>query len=737
MELEWERESRTSHTAAALAGAFLGAALGADCFLAAQQLLGFPAFLCGGVMSFCAVTGGELLSGRKSRGGALLALPFILVWGCFANHFSFALTATPGDPSEIWKTFTSMETIFSSNSAIRYWLRLSGLMDMALAVWAVLYLRARRDEILASAATQPCRTSHDPPLADMEFFLPWGPWIRPVHVWTRIGQGVCLALLFLCGWMGALAGHEQVWHCAMGGMAVSVIFSASSRRRSARICQARSILYVRADGELWCVAMNRIFDPELGVPLSRLARMWDKLSASRQKLFRAAVAEAVTDEDGTAYPVQGSSLERQSRWEWVVSNLKGTKSVIPKVYPDFAPIPGAERTKGPLPPVWGETAAVLMLTVICTAVGCGLGIGMEHWETDVPAPPSQTETVLPDPIPSASTDPEPVTTARVPEEVRYYYLNGLTFQTDAEFDVTLHHIKDGKTDVDCRISVQYGVGEEAVWAALEKTPADQVRDLRPDSGELLWRMGANTVAYQYNLRTAYLPDGQIVHTGTALSERGTLFLAEAAHGEEADAEIVRGDLLYLLENFQFTGPAITEENYSEQLRPAVSMGFSYCGWGYLKAPDGLFGYDAFVSTFLPCGGALNYYDNGLSVMTSAHGLRVSAAIVPSEGTAMDVLDQVYQDLKAAGRQYDEQNVFEEAYSPERNAACRVTVYYDGGRTRLTVLYTEGEWDGYYIFKEMTCLPEEIDEEYLALFKEMEATCSFSVPYMEEMGRYSQ
>ena len=38
MELEWEQGRQPAHTAAALAGAFLGAALGADCFLAADHL---------------------------------------------------------------------------------------------------------------------------------------------------------------------------------------------------------------------------------------------------------------------------------------------------------------------------------------------------------------------------------------------------------------------------------------------------------------------------------------------------------------------------------------------------------------------------------------------------------------------------------------------------------------------------------------------------------------------------
>ncbi len=40
MELEWEQGRQPAHTAAALAGAFLGAALGADCFLAAAHLAG-------------------------------------------------------------------------------------------------------------------------------------------------------------------------------------------------------------------------------------------------------------------------------------------------------------------------------------------------------------------------------------------------------------------------------------------------------------------------------------------------------------------------------------------------------------------------------------------------------------------------------------------------------------------------------------------------------------------------
>ena len=38
---------------------------------------------------------------------------------------------------------------------------------------------------------------------------------------------------------------------------------------------------------------------------------------------------------------------------------------------------------------------------------------------------------------------------------------------------------------------------------------------------------------------------------------------------------------------------------------------------------------------------------------------------------------------------------------------------------------------------MTCLPEEVDSEYQAVFKEMEATCGIEVSVMEALGRHSQ
>lgn len=740
MELDWEQERNTTHTTSTIFGAFLGAVLGANCFLAVEHFIGLPAVLCGSVIGFWSVKGGELLSGRKSKMGVLTALPFILIFGFLSNHFCLAMDTAPGDPSAIWKAFTGIEAIFASSGAIRYWVQLSGLIDAALVAWAILFFLARQDEIISNMAGQPCCAAPEPPPTDMEFFLPYEPWIRPVRVRVRVRQSVCLSLMFLCGWIGTLAGHEQVWIHAMGGAALSVLFAGSGRSRSGRIMDASSIVYVRSEGKLWSVYLNGIRDPELHIPLSKLTRMWDRLSSSRQKLFRATVAKAIKSREvGTSFLVK-TSVERESSWGWTVHDFStGSRWYIPKVYPNFTPSAEAKRAKGPVPFIWPEMIGLLVVTVIFTLVGAGVGYEKQTAQDAVilSPPPVESAQLLPVPsIPPSTLDPEPITTARVPKEIGYYYLNGLNLQTDNEFEPSTSDFLDKKNGLEYSIALQYGVGEEAIHAALENGQAEEVRYLRPDSSELLWRMGDNSVVYQYNICTAYLPGGQIQHTGAALSERGTLLVIEAAHGYEVKEEAVRGDLLYMLENLRFTGPAITGDSYQEQLRPAVNMGFNYCGQAFLRVPHDLFGYDAFIDTFLPCGGKLNYYDDGLSVMTSVHGLRVSAAVVANKGTAMDTLDEIYQDLKAAGRQYDEQNLFEEAYSEEANTACRVTVYYDGGRTRVTVMYTIGKWEGYYLFKEMTCLPEEIDSEYQSVFKEMEASSGISVPQMETLGRFS-
>ena len=729
MELEWEQGRQSSRTAAALAGAFLGAALGADCFLAAAHLAGgIPASLCGTAIAFWAVRGGDLFAGRVSRRGTVLALLPVILWGSLANHLSFALAAVPSDPAGVWNALLSMEMVGN-----RYWLRLIGVLGTAFCTWGLLYIQPTRGWELEKRAGGPCRNPPQPPPIGMEVFLPSQAWIRPWLLQRRITQGLWLATLFLCAWIPALLGHDRAWDFALMGVWFSLLAILSLPGPSGRILSARNVVYVRREGQLWWVPTNRVQYADLWVPLSRLLPMWDRLPGERKKSVLSTLAALISNGDSAIVAVKNPKLERQTPWEWVISNQAGVHNVIPKVYPNFSPVPGdTQALKEPVPVRWLNPVVTLLITALCLSAGFGLGLREEHRAALLPPEPPPVESVVPDP-----KDSTPVTKAIAPEVIGDYYLNGLILRTDDAFQASTTQLEDQENGLTYQISLQYGVGEEAAQISLGRTQGENVRCLRPDSEEFLWGMGDNGVTYRYNLRTVQLPHEQTAHTGVALSERGTLIIIECVHDDDTDEELARGTLLYMLENLQFTGPAITEENYQEQLRPAINMGFNYCGQAFFKAPEGMFEYDVFLDTFMPCGGKMNYYDDGISMMTKAHGLRVSAAIVPNEGTAMDVVEQAYQDLKAAGRQYDEQTLFQDAYNEEGNNACRLTVYYDGGRTRVTVLVAVEEREGCYLFKEMTCLPEEVDSEYQAVFKEMETTCGIEVSVMEDLGRHSQ
>ncbi len=733
MELEWEQGRQSSRTAAALAGAFLGAALGADCFLAANYLIGgIPALLCGAAIAFWAVKGGVLFANRNSQAVVLLALFPTLLWGIFVNHLSFALAAAPGDPAGVWRAFLSPLFITGGTD---YWFQFAGLSAAALGSWTTMFREAKEAQEFLERASRPCQAPQEAPPADLELYLPKHAWIRPWLLQRRITQGLWLTVLFLLVWLPDLLDHELALFYALCGMGFSFLVIASLPGPSGQILAARKVMYARKDGQLWLIAMKRIQDTTLHVRFPKLAQIWERLPQSQRTRFKASIASLLllSKENNIATKIGRPKLEYQTKWGWVISSDAGRKASIPKVYPNFSPVPGdTQALKEPVPVRWLNPVVTLLITALCLSAGFGLGLREEHRAALLPPEPPPVESVVPDP-----KDSTPVTKAIAPEVIGDYYLNGLILRTDDAFQASTTQLEDQENGLTYQISLQYGVGEEAAQISLGRTQGENVRCLRPDSEEFLWGMGDNGVTYRYNLRTVQLPHEQTAHTGVALSERGTLIIIECVHDDDTDEELARGTLLYMLENLQFTGPAITEENYQEQLRPAINMGFNYCGQAFFKAPEGMFEYDVFLDTFMPCGGKMTYYDDGISIMTKAHGLRVSAAIVPNEGTAMDVVEQAYQDLKAAGRQYDEQTLFQDAYNEEGNNACRLTVYYDGGRTRVTVLVAIEEREGCYLFKEMTCLPEEVDSEYQAVFKEMETTCGIEVSVMEDLGRHSQ
>lgn len=714
MEQKWEQNS-----AAAIPGAILGAALGADCLLALARFGDIPAVLGGALTALFAVRGGALTAGRGGRTRTLLALPWVLLFDGLGHHFLFALEAAPGSPAGGWRAFLSLEALPGW-----YWLRLAALLGVSLITWALLFHHTGRERKLLIRALQPVRLERDPPPPEMELYLPDYGWLRPHLLIRKFSQGIWLALFFLCLWLGRLTGQEDLWDRAAAGMGFSLLLVGSLQGPPARLCGGAHWAYVRWENRLWKVPLNQILDPELRVSLYFLARAWDLLPQVRRTAFRSTVAAVIAEGKLEACEIKKPTLLRQSPWEWAVSDSQGKQHIIPKAYPGFTPIPGeAERAQSAPPIRWLNPAVTILITAAC--LGAGLFLGVQEQRRPEFPPPELPETVEPEK--PASTE------AIAPEAVGDYILNGVTLRTDEAFQASTSGFDDPEHGVFYQIELRFGVGEEAARLALTEAEGTDARWLRTEGEDFLWRLGENGVAYQYNLRTVRLSDGQLSHTGAALSERGTMLILTCDHGEKIEEETVRGTMLYMLENLQFTGPAITEENYQDQLRPAVNMGFSHCGQAFFKAPEGLFPYDAYLDTFLPCGGEVYYYDGGISMMTKAHGLRVSAAIVANEGTALDVVKEIYEDLKAAGRQYDEENYLEDAYNAEGNNACRVAVYYDGGRTRVTALVAMEKWKGCYLFKELTCLPEEMDGEYKAVFQEMEKVCGVTISVMEDLG----
>ena len=311
MELEWEQGRQPAHTAAALAGAFLGAALGADCFLAADHLIGgIPAVLCGAAIGFWAVKGGGLLAGKNNQFVTLLALIPALLWGVLVNHLSFALNTAPADPAGVWEAFIS--PLFISDG-VNYWFQLAKLLAVVLGAWTPQFREAKKEQEFLEQASRPCKPPQETPPADMEIYLPKYAWIRPWLLQRRITQGLWLAVLFLLVWLPDLLGHERIWFRTLCGMGVSFLVIASLPGPSGHILAARKVMYARKDGQLWLIAMQRIHDTTLHVRFPKLAQIWDQLPQTQRTRFKASIASLLSKENNIAVKINRPMLEYQNK----------------------------------------------------------------------------------------------------------------------------------------------------------------------------------------------------------------------------------------------------------------------------------------------------------------------------------------------------------------------------------------------------------------------------------------
>ena len=110
------------HMLAGLVGAFLGSLLGVAAIVFIGQL-GYVAAISGLIMAVCALKGYELLAGRLSRKGAVIACLLILVMTYVGNHLDFAVTvALAADVNVFWAfqgIYALLDTGYINGAA--YW----------------------------------------------------------------------------------------------------------------------------------------------------------------------------------------------------------------------------------------------------------------------------------------------------------------------------------------------------------------------------------------------------------------------------------------------------------------------------------------------------------------------------------------------------------------------------------------------------------------------------------------
>ena len=181
--------------------------------------------------------------------------------------------------------------------------------------------------------------------------------------------------------------------------------------------------------------------------------------------------------------------------------------------------------------------------------------------------------------------------------------------------------------------------------------------------------------------------------------------------------------MYTLESVRFEGPVVTEENYQFQIHVSEVRNCTYMAAAYLKTD--LFGHDAFVDVYVPYSDSPIYSSDGRAIRTEAHGLRVYATIVPGKN-AKEVIDARYQELARAGAREGG----DETYWEDLDAACKLAVWEDG---RKAVLYADSKWEGWYLLREITGLPELVDREYSAALKELEGIIGLTMPALEQLG----
>ena len=302
------------------------------------------------------------------------------------------------------------------------------------------------------------------------------------------------------------------------------------------------------------------------------------------------------------------------------------------------------------------------------------------------------------------------------------------------------------------VSVVHGADEETAVSRLTQ-PISEFRmnkdfegfefdRVDPGSSSNLALLTAqNGETYQYNILTVHFSSGMACHVAVALAGDGTMAVAEAVHQSRGDEADVKSSLLFVLQSVAVTGNGdaaggvqITEENYQELFSPAVQLGYEQVGVAYIKAPEGMFGRDAFLDAYLPYGPKLEYQDDGRTVQSTAHGMSVSVTMAEAKD-AKAAVEQAFAKFAASGADLYEDGVYESQYLGDLDIAYKQILFFENNRTlpRIAFLYADVKQEGYYLCAQITYLPEQMDEEYPALLEELRDVFALDLPQLDPMN----
>ena len=723
-------------------GALLGSILGSVSIVLENQVSNTFSLIGGVAMAAFTLQGYIQLAGRLSKKGVAISLVLMAVMCALANQVNCTIeimeTVEAVQGMDFLESFGRFEELpevreirswYGSQLLLLYLFTLCGsLLILVRSLWKP-KKEARRKAVLEEVLLGEEPEEEKPELQGTLYPFRKA-WMKPVRV-SAGGAAVALlvALVALMMLMPRLEERFQI-RLEFGmilGIFLSFIPLMWISLTITRYCNVFQILYVRAAGRIWRVNLMklcRVGDWE-ALPPARQAVVQDDILWELENILKGDLSAC---DSGAVTELRDIQAEKEDRWSWTISYETDSgsrkKLKIPKGYPDFVPVMGMERAEGPTPYRWLPGLAALVLTVVFL----GGGFAVDRWrmsqnEGDAPAQNIHAvpeEPALPD-VP-----------VRVPETATEFVISEIRFQIDREFQYSRRRFLDGKTGTSYRVYTQYGVDAADSWDTL--TSHIHTDDPLYDrfqavyTGEdLLAPLGETS---KYNIVSVYRTDGTICHTAAALSDTGALFTLEAEHTQAGQSpEEVLANLMYTLKSVRFEGPEVTEENYQTKIHLSEIRNCAYMAAAYIKTDH--FGHEAFVDVYVPYSDAPIYASEGRAIRTEAHGLRVYASIFPGEN-AKEVVEARQQVLASTGQIYED-GVDDQTYREDLDVACMLTVYEENGQKRNAVLYAESMWEGYYLLREITGLPEQIDEEYLPLLKELEGIFGLTMPVLEQLG----